>query len=409
MSASPLERIAPTLAALAGSGRVRVADAEARSNFRRFVWLLTAFWVYVALSNVMYATNMQASLSSMKVEHVFAPADARLVQHLLLYPLFIFFMWVSLRAGWQPLWRKLPLQLSCALVFVVLASPALVVGEIVTNKWYGYADHMKSHTWSSLQEFVTGPEIPVWIASATNFLATYCFGVALMTGFAFYQRLRDAQLRSAALERALTRAHLAALRMQLSPHTLFNLLHTIRGQIIWDPPAAQTMVVQLGDLLRRLLSAGEREFSRLSDELQFVTLYLELQQKRFADRLTVAVPAREALQRAWVPSLILQPLVENAVVHGLAGHDGPVEIRVEASVTGETLVLRVLNTVAPGKAAGQTGIGLANVHERLQVQFGARASFEAGPAEGDLWIAEIHMPLLRDGPENARPEIGVIL
>ena len=110
---------------------------------------------------------------------------------------------------------------------------------------------------------MTGPEISVWIASATNFLATYCFGVALMTGFAFYQRLRDAQLRSAALERALTRAHLAALRMQLSPHTLFNLLHTIRGQIIWDPPAAQTMVVQLGDLLRRLLSAGEREFSRL--------------------------------------------------------------------------------------------------------------------------------------------------
>ena len=86
--------------------------------------------------------------------------------------------------------------------------------------------------------------------------------------------------------------------MQLSPHTLFNLLHTIRGQITWDPPAAQTMVVQLGDLLRRLLTAGEREFSRLTDELQFVTLYLELQQKRFADRLTIAVPARDSACRA---------------------------------------------------------------------------------------------------------------
>ena len=148
MSASPLERIAPTLAALAGSGRVRVADAEARSSFRRFVWVLTAFWVYVALSNVMYAHNMQASLSSMKVEHVFAPADARLVQHLLLYPLFIFFMWGSLRAGWQPLWRKLPLQLLCALVFVVLASPALVVGEIAHQQVVRLRhDHMKSHGW----------------------------------------------------------------------------------------------------------------------------------------------------------------------------------------------------------------------------------------------------------------------
>jgi LytS/YehU family sensor histidine kinase len=222
-------------------------------------------------------------------------------------------------------------------------------------------------------------------------------------GFAFYQRLRDSQLRSAALERALTQAHLTALRMQLSPHTLFNLLHTIRGQITWDPPAAQAMVVQLGDLLRRLLTAGEQEFSRLSDELQFVTLYLELQQKRFADRLTIRVPAREDLVRAWVPSLILQPLIENAVVHGLAGHEGPVTIRVEAYASGERLMLRVLNTIAPGKAEGSPGIGLANVRERLEVQFGERATFTAGAADDNLWVAEIHMPLLRDGPGPRAP------
>ena len=205
--------------------------------------------------------------------------------------------------------------------------------------------------WGSWNGFMMH-EVPIWLASITSFLVTYGFGLALVTGFAFYQRLRDSQLRSAALERALTQAHLAALRMQLSPHTLFNLLHTIRGQITWDPPAAQAMVVQLGDLLRRLLTAGEREFSRLADELQFVTLYLELQQQRFADRLTIRVPLREDMARAWVPSLILQPLVENAVVHGLAGHEGPVTIRVEAYVSGERLVLRVLNTIAPGKAAG---------------------------------------------------------
>ena len=238
----------------------------------------------------------------------------------------------------------------------------------------------------------------MWLASITSFLVSYGFGLALVTGFAFYQRLRDSQLRLASAERALTQAHLAALRMQLSPHTLFNLLHTIRGHITWDPPAAQAMVVQLGDLLRRLLTAGEREFSRLADELQFVTLYLELQQKRFADRLTIRVPPREDVARAWVPSLILQPLVENAVVHGLAGHEGPVTIRVEAYVSGERLVLRVLNTIAPGKAAGLQGIGLANVRERLEVQFGAAASFSAAPADDNLWLAEIHMPLLRDGP-----------
>jgi hypothetical protein len=398
MSASPLERIAPALAALAGEGGARATQSAAvRTSFRPFLGLLTAFWVYVALSNVMYANSMQASLSLMKVEHVFAPWDARLIQHLLLYPLFLLSMWGSRRTGWQRPWRAIPLQLLCALGFAVLASPALVLGEVVTSSWSGDI-HAEHKDWGSFREFISGPEVPTWAASATSFLLTYAFGLALVMGFAFYQRLRDSQLRAAALERALTQAHLAALRMQLSPHTLFNLLHTIRGQISWDPPAAQAMVVQLGDLLRRLLTAGEQEFSRLADELQFVTLYLELQQRRFADRLTIRMPSREEVARAWVPSLILQPLVENAVVHGLAGHEAAVTIRVEAYVSGERLVLRVLNSIAPGKTVGVEGIGLANVRERLEVQFGERASFAAGPADDNLWLAEIHMPLLRDGP-----------
>jgi hypothetical protein len=404
MSASPLERIAPALAALAGEGHERAGQVAgaARTSFRPFLGVLTAFWIYVAVSNVMYANNMQASLSLMKMEQVYARWDARLLQHVLLYPLFILSMWGSLRTGWQRPRRAIPLQVLCALGFAVLASPALVLGEVVTGQWHGMNPYSHKE-WDSWQDFTSGPGVPTWIASITNFLVTYAFGLALVMGFAFYQRLRDSQLRSTALERALTQAHLTALRMQLSPHTLFNLLHTIRGQITWDPPAAQAMVVQLGDLLRRLLTAGEQEFSRLSDELQFVTLYLELQQKRFADRLTIRVPAREDLVRAWVPSLILQPLIENAVVHGLAGHEGPVTIRVEAYASGERLMLRVLNTIAPGKAEGSPGIGLANVRERLEVQFGERATFTAGAADDNLWVAEIHMPLLRDGPGPRAP------
>jgi len=409
MSATPQERIAPALATLTGRERlatVHGAAVEGRTSFRQLLAVLTAFWIYVALSNIMYANNMQASLSTMKIEHVFAAWDARLLQHLMLYPLFILCMWRSLRSGWQPLWRAVPLQLACAVGFAILAAPALMLGEYLTAHIHGtYAAMHKSWNEEWGWAAFSAHQIPVWIASATSFLVTYGFGLALITGFAFYQRLRDSQLRSAALERALTQAHLAALRMQLSPHTLFNLLHMIRGQITWDPPAAQAMVVQLGDLLRRLLSAGEREFSRLSDELQFVTLYLELQQKRFADRLTIRVPLREDVARAWVPSLILQPLVENAVVHGLAGHDGAVTIRVEAYASGERLVLRVLNTIAPGKAIGTAGIGLTNVRERLEVQFGDSATFSAEPADRDLWLAEIHMPLLRDGPAGPpRPE-----
>jgi len=402
MSAPSLERVTPALTSLGWRAKAPAAEgARTTTSFRPLFGVLTAFWIYVALSNLMYAISMQASLTLQNIHNVFAPWDARVIQHVVLYPLFILSMRGALRTGWQPLWRALPLQLLCALGFAVLASPALVLGEYLTGLNHGDSYAMWHHSmekeWGSWSGFMNH-EVPIWLASITSFLVTYGFGLALVTGFAFYQRLRDSQLRSAALERALTQAHLAALRMQLSPHTLFNLLHTIRGQISWDPAAAQAMVVQLGDLLRRLLSAGEREFSRLADELQFVTLYLELQQRRFADRLTIRVPLREDVARAWVPSLILQPLVENAVVHGLAGHEGPVTIRVETYVSGERLVLRVLNTIAPGKAAGLIGIGLANVRERLEVQFGAAATFNAGPADENLWLAEIHMPLLRDGP-----------
>jgi len=390
------EPLAPgTVNALAAGLRESV---NARFKFWTLLGILTTFWVYVAVSNVLYATSLQASFSHMAPGRYFAPWDARVLQHLFLYPVLTLCVFSSLRIGWTPMWRALPLQVVLGLAFSALGAPALVWGEMLTEKDEWHSEHQGPYTWSS---FLSGPEAPTWLASGINMLLTYGFCLALLTGFAIYQRYRDSQLRSAALERALTSAHLAALRMQLSPHTLFNLLHTIRGQIGWDPAAAQAMIVQLGDLLRRLLNAGERDFSRLPDELRFVRLYLELQQKRFADRLTIWMADLDGIPPLWVPSLILQPLIENAVVHGLAGHNGKVEVRVEVSVCGEHLLLRVINTIAPNSSVGQAGIGLRNVRERLAVQFGDRATFSAAAADANNWIAEIRMPLLRDGPEPA--------
>ncbi len=161
------------------------------------------------------------------------------------------------------------------------------------------------------------------------------------------------------------------------------------------------MVVQLADLLRRLLNAGERDFSKLSDELQFVRLYLELQQRRFADRLRVEVPAPEDVPAVWVPSLILQPLVENAVVHGLAGHQGPVSVRIMARAADGVLTLSVLNTIAPDKLLGEPGIGIRNVRERLAVQFEGRAGLSAASTD-TLWNSEITMPAIYDAPAREK-------
>lgn len=364
------------------------------SRIRPPLLIVTGFWAYVAASNVLYANSMQANLTALHVAHFFAGWQPRLLQHLILYPVLLVCVRTSLRIGWQPLWRRLPLQILMALAFAMAASPALVLGEMILG------DHVM-HFGTSAGLSAMTLEWLTWVATGTEFLLAYGFALALVSGFDFYRRLRDSQIRSAALERALTAAHLASLRMQLSPHSLFNLLHTIRGQIEWDPDAARTMIVQLGDLLRRLLNAGEREYSRLADEVQFARLYLELQQRRFADRLTVEIPPAAGLAAAWVPSLILQPLVENAVVHGLAGHQEPVSIRLTAVPLREKLILRVTNTMAPARERHGGGIGLRNVRERLALQFGGDALFEAGAANAREWVAEIRLPFLGDVLDSA--------
>jgi hypothetical protein len=353
-------------------------------RYRPEISLLTGFWAYVTLSNTLYGASMQASLAALGIEHVFAPWNARLAQHLLLYPPLLLCVWASRRIGWLPPWRAIPLQLLCGLGFASLATPAMDLGHWVV----GLAGSFRM------------PQGFLWLAGLTNFLFSYGFCLALLAGFDFYRRYRDSQLRSAALEQSLSATQLSALRMQLSPHTLFNLLHTIRGNITWDPATAQSMIVQLGDLLRRLLRAGERDLARLPDELDCACLYLQLQQRRFADRLTIQLPERQTVPSVWVPSLIMQPLVENAVVHGLAYHEGPVSVRIEIEVSGDMLHLRVANTTAsarPSVAALQTGIGLRNLRQRLAIQFAGRARFDAAPGAGHEWIADIHMPLLHDG------------
>jgi hypothetical protein len=380
----------------AGADTARDSVRSALSRWPQ-LGILTAFWAYVALSNVLYARSMSASLDPRGTEHFFAPWTARTLQHLFLYPMLLGCVQLSQRIGWRPAWRTVPIQLSLALGFAALAAPLLVAAEALL----GDVDPSERHDMSSAMHWIS-LEIPMWIASATGFLLTYGFGLALITGFALYQRFRDSELRRAALERAWSGARLAALRMQLSPHTLFNLLHTIRGQIAWDPSTAKSMIVQLGDLLRRLLDAGGNEFSPLAKELEFAQLYLELQQRRFSDRLSIRMPEVAQLPRASVPSLILQPLIENAVVHGLAGHEGAVEIKVELEAAGNILTLRVVNTTASNSIAAASGIGLRNVAERLSVHFGDRASLTTGPIDSGRWVAEVRMPLLHEAAPARR-------
>jgi hypothetical protein len=266
MSASPLEGItpAPTVAAVTRAAAVQDASIS-REEFRPLLGVLTAFWVYVALSNVMYAENMQASLSVQNIEHVFAAWDARIVQHLVLYPFFILAMHASLSTGWQPLRRALPLQLLCALAFAVLASPALVLGEYLTglgHAGHGMHDEWASE-WGSWQAF-SNHEVPIWIASITSFLLTYGFGLALIMGFNFYRRLRDSELRAAALERALERrAPRGAAHAAVAAYAVQPAAYHPRPDHLGSRSGAGHGGAARGSVAPAA-GAGEREFSRLS-------------------------------------------------------------------------------------------------------------------------------------------------
>jgi Histidine kinase len=360
--------------------------------------LAGAFWAYATITAVIYAYGIGSAFVDSGVESIFAPWSVRVLQYALLFPPLLGCYWLSLRIGWRPWWRSTPIQISLGLLFAALAPLLLMVAgyALGDSRMFGEGGRPED-LGPALRDYMA----TVGLAVMTDFFIRYGFGLALVTGAELYKEARDAELRAADMERAWSSARLHALRMQLSPHALFNLLNLIKGQIGWDPPAAQRTVVMLADLLRRLLRAGDRDFVRLADELEFVKLYLELQRQRFPDRLHVALPNANAFANVWLPSLILQPLVENAVAHGLEGHDGANRVTVAIAGGDDHLVLEVANDLPPTAPPARAGVGLSNVRERLAVHFGGRANVTAEAGADGRWHARIDLPLLRDEPASA--------
>src|SRR5258708_4230524 len=231
----------------------------------QFLGIVGLFWVYVTVSNLLYGYSMSAGIARVTNVTVFASWDTRLLQHLLLLPMLLVSFWASLKVQWRPILIALPLQVILGAVFSAMAYPVMILSEVImaTDQMHGTALSHVVSAWSD-PFWVT-----LWLGSFVSFLPSYGFGFGLVTGLALYTRFRHSELRLPPLPPRWHAARLAALRIQLSPHTLFNLLHTIRGHIEWDPKAAQSMVVQLADLLLRFLNPAEPDFSRLPRNFPF--------------------------------------------------------------------------------------------------------------------------------------------
>ncbi|MBV9008904.1 MAG: histidine kinase [Verrucomicrobia bacterium] len=189
----------------------------------------------------------------------------------------------------------------------------------------------------------------------------------------YYVRYRQEELRAHQLQSELADAKLRALKMQLQPHFLFNTLHSISELVDEDPAAATRMLARLGDFLRLTLDSPDIAMIPLEHELKFIQSYLEIEKVRFADRLEVAIDAEEAVLDAQVPIFILQPLVENAMRHGVATRLGKSIVAVSACRRAAHLELTVRDEghrTSVLKPNGKMGVGLSNTKERLRHAYG---------------------------------------
>ncbi len=298
-------------------------------------------------------------------------------------------------------WRWFGLHLGGTVLYAVLYSLAystLVNGQIsVRGKPFVFTETLRK----------------LLVFYAIGHVAFYWFIVLAHHGWHYYRRYRERERRAAELEGELSRAQLQTLRMQLNPHFLFNTLNTIAALIHEQPETADRVVIRLSELLRASLDRPDAHEIPLRQELEFVRRYLEIEQARFGDRLDVDIRVPAPVESALVPALILQPILENAIRHGVELREAAGQIVLGARLQGEQLELTVTDH-GPGLPPGATqfpreGIGLRNTRSRLRHLYGDKQSLELRAATTGGLEVRITLPFRSEGGEGpaSRPERGL--
>ncbi|HEU4570508.1 MAG TPA: histidine kinase [Gemmatimonadales bacterium] len=222
-------------------------------------------------------------------------------------------------------------------------------------------------------------------------LVVYAAIAGVVLAWDALRQLRAREVAAAALEAQLARAQLQALQGQLQPHFLFNTLNAIGVLVREDAAAAGRMISLLANLLRRTLDAAQQQEVPLREELEFLERYLEIERTRFPDRLRTAIEVPGALLGVRVPSFVLQPLVENAVRHGIAPRPEGGRVVVRARREGALVALEVWNDGAPLAAGRRDGIGLTATRERLARLYGEAGTLTLSAADGGV-LARVTLP-----------------
>lgn len=272
--------------------------------------------------------------------------------------------------------RRLALHLAFATVVIVVKVTLDIVTQwlIFRREWLVYP--------LSIEHRLADDATVFWqLFQLYAVIYFYVYGIfyALIVGFAhavdYYQLYRERERAAARLEAQLAQSQLQVLRMQLQPHFLFNALNTITALVHKDVRLAERMIARLGELLRATLDQPARQETTLRQELAFLTPYLEIERARIGPRLTVTTAIDDDILDAKLPYLLLQPLVENSMRHGLAPRPGPGRLDIRARRDGDRLVLTVADDGLGLPDGGpREGIGLSNTRGRLQGLYGQNQS-----------------------------------
>jgi sensor histidine kinase YesM len=278
-------------------------------------------------------------------------------------------------------------------------SPSIVASQVLTSVGVAMLQAMLAGT----LRWITGMSVTedlslVLINSAISNLGSnllrYWLIASAYHAVAYHREVRDREVHAARLQGSLAQAKLESLQGRLHPHFLFNTLNSIGALIRDDPASAEQMLGALSDLLRASLHAEPSREVTLERELDLVRQYVSIQQMRFQDRLHVSIEAGPDVLNAYVPHLVLQPLVENAIRHGIAPREGPGHVRIAAGRTGERLRL-IVEDDGVGLTEAQRGIGgfgLSGTEARLEHLYGGRASLDVCSRVPSGIVATVDLP-----------------
>jgi len=367
----------------------RLPPLSSLNRTRVLIGVTTLLWIVDLASNLLLTLATAPASDSLHWQSVIA---SLLIEYLLLLPLLILCYAAATRIPRlirQPLLGALA-HGSLAAFFVVMVRVAAFVGFYVMAT---EADLAGTH----YRMLLRGLAAPMdWYDDVLLNVTYYLLGLFMIIGVNARLDLRNERERAADLHARWLKARLDTLRGQLNPHFLFNSLHTISALLYTDVHRADKLLADFSDVLRISLREGQREFSTVREELDYARRYLSIEETRFEDRLVTRFEVDEASLGVAVPSLILQPLIENAIKHGISNSTGPNTVVVRASGSEAALVLEVSNDfrvdAAPVSADRSMGIGLTNVRERLAAIYGGDFTLSSRPLPGHRWSTLISLP-----------------